>query len=450
MTDRMEGSDARLGRAVNGGHGSVYPLAAEGAGHIVRRALLAAPTRNARPEYMKELNLLIVLDAFRTFGEMSRASLARATGMSAPTASKSVQQLVDVGLLVEDGRASGHIGKPATRVRFNAACGAVLGIDLGGTNVRLALSDLAGTILARTTEPIDRDAGPEGIVARIEAIGKGLLRESGAQLTAIGLATPGIVDTEAGIVGVARNLKGWRDVPIRKMLEVAFGVPAVVENDVNAAAMGERWRGAARGHESFLFVSIGTGIGAGLVLDGEIYRGAHFAAGEINLLPVGAPGADGYLEDLASGPAIVRRAMEFGYTATAGERPTTNTVFAAAACGDQGARRAVEEGVQAIAYGTGVLLAAVDPSIVVLGGGVSGQGDAILYPVREALSTIVRLRCEVVLSELGVDAQLHGAVFVGLKRADLALVDRVNGSASSLQNREAASQNAPLTFREAL
>lgn len=449
MTDIRQNPGTRPGGGINRPHGSVYPLAAEGAGHIVRRALLAAPTRNARPEYMKELNLLIALDTFRTVGEMSRASLARATGMSAPTASKSVQQLVDVGLLVEDGRASGHIGKPATRVRFNAACGAVLGVDLGGTNLRLALSDLAGEILARTTEPIDRDAGPEGIVARIATVGNGLLRENGVQLTAIGLATPGIVDTEAGIVGIARNLKGWRDVPIRKMLETAFGVPAVVENDVNAAAMGERWRGAARGHESFLFVSIGTGVGAGLVLNGEIYRGAHFAAGEINLLPVDASGGEGYLEDRASGPAIVRRAVEFGYVVAAGDLPTTDTVFAAAAAGNEAAMRAVEEGVHAIAFGTGILLAAVDPSIVVLGGGVSSQGNAILDPVRKAISTLVRLRCDVVLSELGVDAQLHGAVFVGLKRADLALVDRVNGSAPSAQNTESGTQKSTPTIREA-
>jgi predicted NBD/HSP70 family sugar kinase len=415
----------------------------------VRRALLNAPTRNARPEYMKELNLLIVLDAFRIVGEMSRAGVARATGMSAPTASKSVQQLVDAGLLVEEGLASGRIGKPATRVRFNAACGAVLGIDLGGTHLRLALSDLAGGILARASEAIDADAGPPAIVARIETVGKGLLRKSGAELMAIGLATPGIVDTEAGVVVTARNLKGWRDVPIRQMLERAFGVPAVVENDVNAAAMGERWRGAARGHESFVFISVGTGIGAGLVLDGEIYRGAHFAAGEINLLPVGTPGNEGYLEDRGSGPAIVRRAVEFGYSPAAGERPATDSVFAAAAGGDAAATRAVEEGAQAIAFGTGILLAAVDPSIVVLGGGVSSQGNAILEPVRAAVSNYVRLRCDVVLSELGVDAQLHGAVFVGLKRADLALVDRVNGSATSMQNNESGTESPAVTNREA-
>jgi predicted NBD/HSP70 family sugar kinase len=373
---------------------------------------------------MKEPNLPIVLDVFRTGGEMSRGSVARATGLSTATASKSVRRLVEAGLLVEEWRGPGRVAKAAVPVHLNAACGAVLGIDLGGTHLRLALADFAGGIFARTTELIGPDSSPEAILARVEIVGRGLIRENGTRLLAIGLATPGIVDTEAGVVRMARNLQGWREVPICNMLESAFGVPAVVENDVNAAALGERWRGAARGQESVLFVAIGTGIGAGLVLKGEIYRGAHFAAGEINRLPVGTRDSPEYLEDRASGPAIVRRAVEFGCSPAGREQPTTDAVFAAAAAGNVAARRAVEEAVQAIAFGTGVLLAAMDPSIVVLGGGVSSQGKALLDPVKAAISGVVRLYCDVVLSELGVDAQLLGAVFVGLKRADLALTIR--------------------------
>lgn len=426
MTRRTTHSDpaARTAARMNG---PVYPMAAEGAGHIVRRALLASPTRGAGPEYMRELNLLIVLDAFRIAGQMSRASVARATGLSAPTASKSVQQLVEAGLLVEQGFESGNIGKPATRVSFNAACGSVLGIDLGGTHLRMVVSDLAGGFSSRSIEAIDASSGPDAILGRIAEVGKEMLADAPAPLMAIGLATPGIVDTETGVVGRARNLKGWVDVPVRRTLEAAFGVPAMVENDVNAAALGERWHGAARGHESFFFVSIGTGVGAGLVLGGEIYHGAHFAAGEINLLPVVLDGEEAYLEDRGSGPAIVRRALALGFAPATASAVTTDTVFRAAAAGDEAAVRAVAEGVHAIAFGAGVLLAAVDPSIVVIGGGVSSQGEALLLPVREAIAKVARLRCEVVLSELGVDAQLHGALFVGLKRADLALVDRVSG-----------------------
>jgi glucokinase len=242
------------------------------------------------------------------------------------------------------------------------------------------------------------------------------------------MATPGIVDIHHGVVIRARNLHGWDNVPVRQALEDALGVPAVVENDVNAAAMGERWHGAARGHESYLFVAVGTGIGAGLVVGGELYRGVHFAAGEINLLRI-ADGHDAYLEDRASGPAIVRRALELGYV-HAGRAATTEDVFAAAATGDPAAAEAIDEGVRAIAHGCAVLVASMDPSLVVIGGGVSSQGRAILDPLRKAIGDAVRLRCDVVLSELGVDAQLHGALFVALKRADLALVDRL----SSRQN----------------
>lgn len=408
-------------------NGPVYPMAAVGAGHIVRRALLASPTRRAGPEYMRELNLLIVLDAFRVAGQMSRASVARATGLSAPTASKSVQQLVDVGLLVEQGRESGNIGKPATKVSFNAAYASVMGIDLGGTHLRMVVSDLAGRFSARSVEAIDASSGPDAILGRIETVGRALLAQAPAPLMAIGLATPGIVDTEAGVVRRARNLKGWLDTPIRDRLECAFGVPAVVENDVNAAAIGERWHGAARGHESFIFISIGTGVGAGVVIDGEIHHGQHYAAGEINLIPVVFDGKEGHLEDHGSGPGIVRRALELGYAAPDGATVTTDSIFSAAASGDEAAVRAVAEGVRAIGFGAGILLAAVDPSIVVIGGGVSSQGEALLLPLREAVARVVRVRCDVVLSQLGVDAQLHGALFAGLERADLALVERVSG-----------------------
>jgi len=139
---------------------------------------------------------------------------------------------------------------------------------------------------------------------------------------------------------------------------------------------------------------------------------------------------DAYLEDRASGPAIVRRALELGHSPSAGTT-TTEDVFAAAARGDPAAAQAVDEGIHAIAHGCAVLVASMDPSLVVIGGGVSSQGKVILGPLRQAIGEAVRLRCDLVLSELGVDAQLHGALFVALKRADLALVDRLSNRANA-------------------
>ncbi len=412
----------------NGVHRPVsdFALRAEAAGRIVRRARLADPPRNAYPGHMRQINLLVVLDAFRSVGEMSRATVARATGISASTASKTVQELIDAGILMDEARESGRIARPSTHVRLNASCCAVVGIDLGGTHLHLALSDFAGQIHAQVSEPIDPESGPEAILGRIVSLCRELHSGKQAVPMAVGMATPGTVDTDAGVVRRARNLRGWENEPLRQMLEDAFGVPAVIENDVNAAAMGERWHGAAQGHESFIFVAVGTGIGAGLVIDGRPYRGAHFAAGEINLVPMRIDGEDTFIEDRGSGPAIVRRALALGYEPPAGENPTALTVFEAAATGDRAAVQAVEEGIKAIAFGAGILVAAVDPSIVVLGGGVSTQGDALLLPMREAIARVTRVHCDVVLSELGADAQLHGALYLGLKRADLALVDRVN------------------------
>lgn len=410
------------------GRAAEYPLPGGAAGHIVRPALLAQPARTARPEYMRELNLLIVLEAFRRQGAISRADVARETGISAPTVSKIVAQLLTAGLLMEEGPGVSTGGKRPSVLRFNGSVARVLGIDLGGTHLRLAVSDLNGAILARSEEAIEPAAGPVAIVDAIALAGRRLLEETGTtRLLAVALATPGVVDVERGVVVAARNLRGWREVPVRQLLTDRFGVPATVENDVNAAAEGERWRGAGRGHDTLVFVAIGTGIGAGVIIGGELHRGAHFAAGEINGLRAGTD--DGaILEDVVSGPAIVRRARARGVCARDGGILTTEAVFSLARAGDPAAAEVVSEAVRATAGGVGALIAAIDPTVVVFGGGVSRQGAALIGAVRAEIGRSARPRAELVLSGLSVDAQLYGAVYAALRLADSALVGLVRGA----------------------
>jgi glucokinase len=403
-----------------------YPLPSEGSGHILRPALLAAPARNGRPEYLKELNTLIVLEMFRNQGALSRADVARMTGISAPTVSKVVERLIDSRLVLEEGTGTSTGGKRPTLLRFNARYGHVLGIDLGGTHLRFALATLDGAFLEQTVEDIDPSAGPDAILGRIVAGARQLLGRHGASRPiAAALATPGIVDVERGEVVAARNLKGWKDVPVRRVLAEGLDAPVTIDNDVNFAAVGERWHGAGQGHDQVVFVSIGTGIGAGILVDGRVHRGANFAAGEINSLPSGVRGADGDteigLEDIASGPAIVRRAEARGVCAPRG-RLTTDLIFEMAEKGDTSAGAVIEEAVGALAHGVAALIAAVDPSVVVIGGGVSRHGEALLRPLRGEVGRLVRLRARLLRSELGVDAQLHGAVFAALRLADESLV----------------------------
>jgi predicted NBD/HSP70 family sugar kinase len=402
-----------------------YPLPSDGNGHIVRSAFFSGLARHGRPEYLKELNALIVLDLLRGRRAVSRADVARETGISAPTVSKIVERLIEARLVLEEGTGASTGGKRPTLLRFNARFGHVLGVDLGGTHLRVAVARLDGTILDRTLEEIDPAGGQDMILRRIVEVGQRALAAHGAgRPLAVALATPGIVDVDRGVVVGARNLRGWKEVPVRRVLADGFGAPVTVDNDVNLAAVGERWHGAGQGHENIVFVSIGTGIGAGIIIDGQVHRGAHYAAGEVNSLPTGLRNDDGTaigLEDVASGPAIVRRAQSRG-VALPRDRVSADAVFERARSGDEAAAQVIDEAVDALARGIAALIVSVDPCVVVIGGGVSRQGDALLEPLRARLATMVRPRVRLQRSELGVDAQLHGAVFAALRLADESLV----------------------------
>jgi predicted NBD/HSP70 family sugar kinase len=407
-----------------------YPLPQDGDGRLLHPVLLATAAASARPEHMKEINLLLVLDLFRTRGVLSRADVVRLTGISAPTVSKIAQRLVDVGLIAEEGSGPSTGGKRPNLLRFNADVGFVLGVDLGGTHLRCAVASLDGTFIRQTVAEVDAAAGPEAILAEIAERGTALLAEAGARApVAVGVVTPGVVNVETGRVLRARNLRGWQDVPVQRALCEAFGAPVAIENDVNAAAVGERWHGAGRGHDTMVFVSVGTGIGAGVIIDGRVHRGTHFAAGEINALPAGVvlAGREPWLEDVASGPAIVRRARAAGLLLPDGEL-TTALVFEAAAQGDPAAVQALAEAVGALARGVAALVASIDPAIVIFGGGVSRAGEALVGPLRQALGALMPLRAALAPSLLGVDAQLHGAVFSALRLGDEFLVEQTRAA----------------------
>jgi len=390
----------------------------------MRSAFFGGRARNGRPVHLKELNTLVVLETLRGRGAISRADVARETGISAPTVSKIVERLLDARLVLEEGTGASNGGKRPTLLHFNARFGHVLGIDLGGTHLRVAVARLDGTILDQTMEEIDQSSGPDAILSRITEVGmRALAAQSSSRAIAVTLATPGIVDVDRGVVVGARNLKGWKDVPVRRALADRFESPVTIDNDVNLAAVGERWHGAGRGHDNVVFVSVGTGIGSGIIIAGQVHRGAHFAAGEINSLPSGLrqdDGADIGLEDVASGPAIIRRAHALGVVLPHGA--TADAVFTLACAGEVTAAAVIAEAVHALAGGIAALLAIADPCVVVIGGGVSRQGEALLAPLRERLAKMVPLRARVLRSELGVDAQLHGAVFAALRLADQSLM----------------------------
>lgn len=315
----------------------------------------------------------------------------------------------------------------------------VAGIDIGGSHFSVVVADGEGRLLARATSPIRGDEGPERIIAMVAAATEGLLKERRASLDdlkAVGLAVPGMVDQDTGTVHVAANLAGWIQVPAAEMLRGHLGVPARVDNDVNLAALGEMWRGAGRGRRHLLFVAPGTGIGGGVIIDGKLHRGANQFAGEIGYSCPSPEylemdcGLLGRLEALASGPGLLQRARD-----RLGERlpsdATARDVFEMARAGDAEAAALCEETATLIGIAVGNAVAVLDPEMVVFGGGLSQEGESLLGPLREVVYRIVPLRPEIVVSELGEDAQLHGAVLMALEAAGRSRKRRAAGRRSA-------------------
>jgi len=303
----------------------------------------------------------------------------------------------------------------------------VAAIDLGGSHFSSVLADERGRFVARATSHIRGDEGSERILGMIADAVERLLKEQGRSpedLRAVALAVPGLVNPETGTVGGAANLAGWIDVPAAEMLRRRLPVPVQVENDVNMAALGEMWRGAGRGRRHILFVAPGTGIGGGVIIDGRLHRGAHRFAGEIGYSCPGPEhleadyGLLGRLEALASGPGLLRRARQ-----RLGERlpadATARDVFEMARAGDGEAIALCEETATLIGIAVGNVVTVLDPEIIVFGGGMSREGEALLSRVREVVYRIVPVKPEIVVSTLGEDAQLYGAALLALEAAGL-------------------------------
>jgi predicted NBD/HSP70 family sugar kinase len=294
----------------------------------------------------------------------------------------------------------------------------VLGIDIGGTKTALLVWDLTtDAVLAEDVFPTPAEIGPEAMVDRLVAAIDTLLAGCGhqrASLRGIGVAVPGLVDAEAGVVLTAGNLAGWSRVPLRDLLEAQLHIPVVIEHDADAAALGERWRGAARNLEKFAFVALGTGIGVGIVIDGRVYRGAHHAAGELGDLVVGREflgqerGGQGNLAQLIGGKTLRRRAKQ----ATGDDLSSADVISQAE---DDAALAAMaDEVADYLAIAIIAIAALLDPEAIIVGGGTAEAGEDLLDPVRERVAREVPALPIIIASALGPQAQLYGAVFAAL------------------------------------
>lgn len=287
----------------------------------------------------------------------------------------------------------------------------VVGIDIGGTKLATVVADDSGNILSKVRRPTRADKGPEYAINLLFEMVYETVDQTGLEqkaISAIGVSCGGPLDTETGIVYSPPNLPGWDAFPLKARLESEFNIPAVIENDANACALAEYRFGGGRGYNSVLYMTMSTGIGGGIVINGQIYHGANDSAGEVGhqiLLPDGplcGCGKRGCLEALCSGPAIARRAKEAIQkesnttilTLTDGRIDAVKSehVLAAARQGDMLAQKLVDETAYYMGWGIANLVNILNPDIVLLGTIAIAAGDLLLEPIRKTVANFAMVR----------------------------------------------------------
>lgn len=313
----------------------------------------------------------------------------------------------------------------------------VIGVDLGGTLIRAVLADSQGAFVERRRTKTLAHEGATAVLARIAGLIEDLNAQAG-RVAAVGIASPGPLDSRTGVVFSPPAFPGWRDVPLVRLLRERTGLPVFLSNDANAAALGEFDYGAGRGLRHLIYVTVSTGIGGGIIVDGRLIEGQKGAAGEVGHMvmqqdgPLCGCGGRGCLEALASGTAIARQAREalacgrestIGQLAEKGEDGVTAEVVAAAAKGGDGlAAELIRAAGRRLGCGLLNLIHVFNPQIVVVGGGVTNAGELLLEPMRETvfadLMPIFEEGLKISPPGLGAEAGLYGAVALARREAE--------------------------------
>lgn len=396
----------------------------------------ASELETSRASDVTRVNAAAIVELVRRSGAISRAEIARSLALSPATVTRTVGRLLESGAVSERDRGHSSGGRPPVMLSYNPRAAALIGVDVGGTKIAAVISDLDGCFLARrvvATWP--EHGGPAGLDAVIAVIDEllALPEVAGAPVRGIAVGVPGVTRHREGVVEWSPGLD-WRDLPLAALLRERFKRPVFIENDVNLAALGEAARGAGQGVSSLVGIFIGTGIGAGIVLNGQLYRGANEAAGEVGylLLERQALGHEyprfGAFESVAAGPGIARRAARElaggapSALARQGAKVATPEVLAAAGAGDPVATAVLSETLDYLALAVANVACVLNPRRVILGGAVGLALRPWYGDIVSRLAGRIPHVPEIVASALGVDAGLSGAVTLARDRTrDVAL-----------------------------
>ncbi|MET9433125.1 ROK family transcriptional regulator [Streptomyces sp. NPDC006551] len=363
------------------------------------------------PSLLRRINSAVVLHALRGADALTLTDLTRVTGLSRPTVEGVVEGLIVGGLVVEVAPEEGEArrqGRPARRFRFRAEAGHLLGIEIGPHRVAALLSGLDGRIIGAGAREVSETAPEDERLERVRTVVADVLRRAGvprSSLRAVGVGTPGIVEAD-GTVRLGTALPGWTGLALGERLRRSFRCPVLVENDANAAAVAEHWKGAATDSDDIVFVLAGLSPGAGSLIGGRLHRGYGGAAGEIGALHLLGRGVTP--EHLLSTTDEPLHPLD---------EQAVAEVFTLARGGDARARAAVERFTQRLVHDVAALVLALDPELVVIGGWAAGL-DGVLQPLRDELARFCLRPPRVVLSMLGDSAVGTGALRLALDHVE--------------------------------
>jgi glucokinase-like ROK family protein len=392
----------------------------------------------------------ILVDLVRKYGEMSISDLITITDFSRTKITSLIDSLQNKNIIIANNGTKYTGGRRSKKYSLNGDFGLVAGIDIGATSIDLGIADFSGTLRVRYSEPASVKEGPIRILGRVCSLLEKLLQEnnlSASRLNGIGIGVPGPVDFSMGTLVSPPIMPGWDRYPIIETIQQWFpSANVVVDNDVNVMALGEMYQGSGKGVDNLIFVKIGTGIGAGIVCEGRIYRGSSGCAGDIGHISVDKTGPmchcgnKGCLEAVAAGPAIAERSL---IAARAGKSPILmkyyekngNSLRAedignASREGDPLAVEAIRESGQYIGEVLAGLVNFYNPMKIVIGGGVSNLGNLLLSSIRQAVLhrslPLATRDLLIVFSEIGQDAGVIGAINLAMDNIFMVSVSQVD------------------------
>jgi glucokinase-like ROK family protein len=401
---------------------------------VLSTYIRSLPTQN-----VKYINKHAVLDLIRfTPGGISRVELAQRLALTRAAVTPIVNDLMNTGLIQETESRVAASGRPPILLSINAGRGTVAGIDMGATHLTVLIANFSAQVIAEKEIPFNIADGPTTCIDQADQLLRELLQGANLSLqnlAAIGVGVPGPIVTKAGMVLAPPLMPGWDRFPIRDTLEKRWGCPVSLNNDAELGVLGEWAYGAGRGAQNLAYIKVGTGVGAGLFMDGQIYRGATGSAGEIGHMtidengPLCICGNRGCLEAMTGGKAIAAKARDAiasnKRTELANLKPVENItvmeIARAAARGDLVAQEILTEAGNQLGIAIASLVNLFNPDIVVVGGGVAQTGDLFLEPVRKAVQKrslpAAAYEVRITTSLLGKRSSSMGAVVQALSTA---------------------------------